>query len=171
MDQNGCNDVIGFVVIEKKLMIKLSPQNYGWLVTKKRGTQRNRQCMCCLLRYPGVHTPQIDLTTTDPWSYPEHDLPTFSLPDPSHSQDQQTQQLHIPIGTCSSMQLKGRSVFLIHKLCASPKAQAASAIHGFSRKNSLVDPQCLAFSPSNHSLIWFCSSSSTLARRSGRKLA
>jgi hypothetical protein len=29
MDQNGCNDVIGFVVIEKKLMIKLSPQNYG----------------------------------------------------------------------------------------------------------------------------------------------
>jgi len=33
IDQNVCNNVIGFVVTEKKLMTKLSPQNYGWLST------------------------------------------------------------------------------------------------------------------------------------------
>ncbi len=138
---------------------------------KRRGTQGNRQCMCYLLRHPDVHTPQVDLTTTDPLPYPKHDLPAFSLPDLSHSQDQQTQQLDIPNDTCTSMQLKGKFVFLIHRLCTSPKAQAASAIHGFSKKNSLIDRQCLPFSPSNYSLIRFCSRSSTLARRSGRKLA
>ncbi len=111
--------------------------------------------MCYLLRHPDVHTPQVDLTTTDPLSYPKHDLPAFSLPDLSHSQDQQTQQLDIPNDTCTSMQSKGKFVFLIHRLCTSPKAQTTSAIHGFSKKNSLIDPQCLPFSPSNYSLIRF----------------
>jgi hypothetical protein len=77
--------------------------NIETCVTKRRGTQGNRQCMCYLLRHPDVHTPQVDLTTTDPLSYPKHDLPTFSLPDLSHSQDQQTQQLDISNDTYTSI--------------------------------------------------------------------